>query len=61
VLPLDIDAWADAACQVLTDTDLWHKMSERARLAVADYNYTNAAKGILSAVRAAYDGRKKKP
>lgn len=53
VLPLDKSRWADMAVRLLTDEPLYSSMAARARDLVAEYNYGNAARGIVQAVRAA--------
>jgi glycosyltransferase involved in cell wall biosynthesis len=54
ILPLDIEMWVDRACRLLSDSALYSSMSSRSRVLVEDYNYDNAAKGILDAVEAAF-------
>lgn len=49
VLPLVVDGWANAAAQLLSDGDKWQRFSASAKTTVADFNYDNAAKGILDA------------
>ena len=53
VLPLVMDRWADAAVQILTNDDLYNRMSARCCELVKEYTYENAAKGIVLAINAA--------
>jgi glycosyltransferase involved in cell wall biosynthesis len=53
VLPLDMDAWVEAAIRLLDDDGLRNRLGAAARVRVADYSYANAAKGIAEAVRLA--------
>ncbi|MBP7827627.1 MAG: Alpha-D-kanosaminyltransferase [Verrucomicrobia bacterium ADurb.Bin118] len=49
VLPFDVNAWAAAAADLLTDPARWEAFSRRARETVREFNYDNAAAGILAA------------
>lgn len=49
VLPLDVQAWAAAASELLTRPSKWEAFSECARRTVKDFNYDRAAAGILDA------------
>lgn len=49
VLPLDVDAWASAASDLLSDRSKWESFSHRARQSVREFNYDRAAAGILDA------------
>jgi glycosyltransferase involved in cell wall biosynthesis len=52
VRPLDVDAWAEAAAQLLQDPDLYRRMSEAARsLAASDFSFDGAARGLVAAIR----------
>jgi glycosyltransferase involved in cell wall biosynthesis len=51
VLALDVEAWAAASAEILTDPALWQRMSERSRELVLPYNYANAAQGLHDAIR----------
>lgn len=53
VLPLEVDRWVDAAARLLTDDALYRQFSDESRRIVREYNYENAAKGLLDAIRAA--------
>lgn len=50
VLPLDSDAWASAAAELLSNTSRWEAFSHSARQTVKDFNYDKAAAGILDVV-----------
>lgn len=52
VLPLDLAQWTAAAVRLLTDAQLYARMSARSRERVAPYTYDQAADGILQAARA---------
>ncbi|NMC34781.1 MAG: glycosyltransferase family 4 protein [Veillonellaceae bacterium] len=49
VLPLDVNLWTSAACDLLANKDRWETFSIRARQKVREFNYDNAAAGILAA------------
>jgi glycosyltransferase involved in cell wall biosynthesis len=49
ILPLDVQAWASAATDLLSDQARWESFSECARWRVKEFNYDNAASGILDA------------
>ena len=51
VLPLDVEPWASAACDLLTDQAKWERFSDSARSDVRTFNYDRAAEGILDAFR----------
>ncbi len=53
VVPLEIERWADAVEQLLTDSDLCSRMGEAGKLIVNEYTYENAALGIANAARRA--------
>lgn len=59
VLPLDVDAWASAASGLLSNQARWETFSQCARQTVKEFNYDNAAAGILDAF--AYLGRGPSP
>ena len=50
VLPFDSEAWASAACGLLTDETRWQTFSAQAREDVRTFNYDRAADGILEAI-----------
>ena len=49
VLPLDAQAWASAASELLSKQSKWESFSQCARRTVGDFNYDTAAAGILDA------------
>jgi glycosyltransferase involved in cell wall biosynthesis len=49
VLPLDVQAWASAASELLSNQSKWESFSQCARRTVAEFNYDTAAAGILDA------------
>jgi glycosyltransferase involved in cell wall biosynthesis len=49
VLPLDVQAWASAASELLSNQSKWESFSQCARQTVKEFNYDNAATGILDA------------
>jgi glycosyltransferase involved in cell wall biosynthesis len=49
VRPLDVEAWASAAGVLLSDKSRWEAFSRCARETVKDFNYDQAAAGILAA------------
>ena len=51
VLPLDAQTWAHEADKLLTDPDVWTRLSLAARERVGAYTYSSAAKGIVAAIR----------
>jgi len=51
VLPMKVDAWADAAVRLLADSQKWDALSRAARAKVAEFNFDAAAAGILAAFR----------
>jgi glycosyltransferase involved in cell wall biosynthesis len=50
VLPLDVQAWAQAVCRLLQDEDLYRRQSEAGRQLVKGYTFEAAAKGLCDAV-----------
>lgn len=50
VRDLDVQAWATAACELLTYQALYIRMSDRSKEKVKAYSYANAANGIADAV-----------
>ena len=53
VRPLDLQTWIDAAVLLLDDPAMRARLSARARVLVAPFNFANAAQGIIDAARAA--------
>lgn len=51
VLPLESEAWADAAMELLTDPAKRERFARDATERVQEYNYENAARGIADAIR----------
>ncbi len=49
VLPLDVQAWASAASDLLSNEPKWGSFSDCARRTVKEFNYDRAAAGILDA------------
>lgn len=49
VLPLDVNAWTAAASDLLANPARWEVFSRRARETAREFNYDNAASGILGA------------
>ena len=49
VLPLELDRWAEAAVELLSNPQRYATMSQRSLARVAAYTYQNAAKGIIDA------------
>lgn len=49
VLPLDIDLWARAVHEILTNGERWERLSRNARSQVQEFNFDRAADGILAA------------
>jgi len=56
VLPLDVETWASAASELLSNQSRWESFSQCALDTVRDFNYDRAAAGILDAF-AYLDGR----
>jgi len=54
ILPLDASLWARNAIELIDNPQLWNVYSESATRLVAEYNYENAALGLVSAIRYAY-------
>jgi len=49
VLPLDVQVWVSAACELLSSDSSWQSFSQCARQTVKEFNYDRAAAGILDA------------
>jgi glycosyltransferase involved in cell wall biosynthesis len=49
VLPLDASRWAEAACGLITCPEKWSAFSASACTKAAEFNYDNAASGLLAA------------
>lgn len=59
VRALDVKLWVDAAVQLLDDEGLYQSFSANSRQLVSKYSYQNSANGLVSAIRQAFDFRKK--
>jgi len=57
VLPLDVEAWASAASNLLSSRSRWESFSRCARSTVREFNYDRAAAGILDAFAYLSGGR----
>ena len=57
VRELDVDHWADAAAQLLSNERRWHGFAERSLLMVEPYRFDAAAAGIVDACKAAISAR----
>ena len=51
VLPLNIQQWTEASINLLNDSYLYSSMSTKSLELVKDYNFKNAAGGIIDAIR----------
>ena len=51
VLPLDEEAWIQAVVKILRDPEEWERFSTNGQGKVREFNYDNAAAGILSAFK----------
>ena len=52
---LEVDLWAQAAAQLLSDTTLYQTFSQNSRTQVAEYSFDNSAKGLSEAIKQAYE------
>ena len=52
VLPLKEDVWAEKIISILTQPQLYEQISANAKEHVQKYNFQNAAKGFIDAIRA---------
>jgi glycosyltransferase involved in cell wall biosynthesis len=50
VLPLDVQTWVSAACELLSSDSKWESYSQCARQTVKEFNYDRAAAGIFDAL-----------
>lgn len=53
VRPLDIEGWAQACVQLLTDPPLYASMAAQCRKLVQPYTFENAAQGLMDGIRLA--------
>lgn len=51
ICELEQEAWAERAARLLQDDALWERYSQRSLELVDDYNFNNAADGIIEACR----------
>ncbi|MGE5452598.1 MAG: glycosyltransferase family 4 protein [Acidobacteriota bacterium] len=56
ILPLDVSTWAQRCEQLLTDPDLYARLSRQARQRVQPFNFDAAASGLKAAVCLAVRG-----
>lgn len=61
ICELDQEAWAERAARLLQDEALWEQYSQRSLALVQDYNFDNAADGIVAACRHALSSGTKVP
>lgn len=54
VIKSEVSAWAEKAAGLLNDIALWEEMHRNAIESVREFNFDNAAQGIISAARWAY-------
>ena len=52
---LEVDLWAEAAAQLLSDTALYQSFSQNSRTQVAEYSFDNSAKGLSEAIMQTYE------
>jgi glycosyltransferase involved in cell wall biosynthesis len=57
ICPLDEEVWVDKAALLLQSPDTWKRFSKRSLELVQDYNFKNAAAGLVSACEHALDGK----
>ena len=57
VLPLDVQAWTQAACRLLQDPELYAQQAEAGRRLVRGYTFEAAAMGLADAVQCAMRAR----
>jgi glycosyltransferase involved in cell wall biosynthesis len=50
VLPLDVNAWTESVERLLTDEKQWNHLSLRASEDVKQFNFQEAAQGIIDAI-----------
>ncbi len=51
VLPLEVEAWVDAAESVLRDRQKWQRLSEHAQAKVREFSFEKAADGIVASIQ----------
>lgn len=52
VLCIEVQSWAEAAAELLSNQQLYFSYAQRSQELVQDYNYSNAAQGLVDAVKA---------
>jgi glycosyltransferase involved in cell wall biosynthesis len=50
ILPLELERWVSAACDLLSNAQKWELFSRCAQTSVRDFNYDAAADGIIDAL-----------
>lgn len=51
ILEVDIDIWVEKVCNLLQDKHMWKLISNEGIKQVSNYNFTDAADGIIQAVK----------
>jgi len=51
ILPLKVDTWTQAIVEMLSDDEKWERFSKNAQSKVQEFNFDNAAAGILAAFK----------
>lgn len=51
VLPIEVSIWESHLQELLSNSEIWTEMSKNCIKDVAEYNYENAASGIVSAIK----------
>lgn len=54
ILDIDSSIWSEKAIEILSNQNLWKDLSQNAKESVVDFNFDNAAKGIIDASECAY-------
>lgn len=55
ILDIDLDKWVDKIIDVLNDKNKWESLSRNTKSHVSNYNFEDAAKGIINASEFAYE------
>ena len=61
VREMQVELWAEAAANLLTDEVLYQQFSANSRTRVEEYSYSNSAQGLVAAIRESDALRHKKP
>lgn len=61
VREMQVELWAEAAANLLTDEVLYQQFSANSRKRVEEYSYSNSAQGLVAAIRESDALRHKKP